>query len=49
MLYWLCGLPFVVAGGLVGHISSFFMSGFKMARDLHQRSIDIWDSRYNEP
>lgn len=47
-LYWLVGSAVAIAGMAVGFLMGFFLSGYRTARGMHQDSIDIWDSKYNE-
>lgn len=47
-LYWLAGAAVAITGMAVGFLVGFFLSGYRTARGIHQDSIDIWDSKYNE-
>ena len=46
--YWLVGCTFAFAGMAVGFITGLFLSGYKTAMKIHQDSVDVWDSRYND-
>lgn len=46
-IYWFVGAAVAIFGMAVGFLVGFFLSGYRTARGMHQSSIDIWDSKYN--
>lgn len=48
-IYWLAGAAIAIFGMAVGFVVGFFVSGYKTGQEIHRDSIDIWDSKYNDP